>query len=234
MSRNATGASLPFCSAVVRDKIWFLSMFWTLPEFQRRGLGRPLLERVHQEGVRRGAQVFCTWSSIDYAAIATYLRLGMMPGGPIFTFAGPVLNEPDQEAAVCMRALESTSACAIDRVVRGTTRAADHAYWLQARGASGFQLDKGGRVSGYFYVNAGVIGPAAWLTREDGAPLLACALREAKKQAPEAGLMAIGTNEDAIQVALRAGLRIAGTSHWLRSTSFGMLDRYLPSGPALF
>ena len=43
-----------------------------------------------------------------------------------------------------------------------------------------------------------------------------------------------GMNHDAMQFALRSGLRLTGFSHLLTSAPFGHLDRYLPSGPALF
>jgi ribosomal protein S18 acetylase RimI-like enzyme len=230
---EADGRIVSIASGIVRDRIWFLSMFWTLPEFQRQGIGRPLLERVFVESRQRGAELGCTCSSVDYAAIGLYLKLGLMPGGPIFTFAGPITAGGHDDRAATVQPLDPANAHTIDRVVRGTAREQDHAFW-RARGVPAFQLEREGRVAAYFYVNEGAVGPAAWLHRDDGPALLACAIREAGKLAPEVRLMVTGTNQDAIRTATRAGLRIVGTTHWLRSAAFGVLEQYLPSGPALF
>ena len=35
-----------FASAVVRERFWYLSMLFVLPEFQGAGLGRALLRQV--------------------------------------------------------------------------------------------------------------------------------------------------------------------------------------------
>jgi GNAT superfamily N-acetyltransferase len=227
------GRLVTIASAVVRDQIGFLSMFWTLPDLQQRGIGRPLLERVLDQARACGAGLICTWSSVDFAAIGTYLKLGMLPGGPIFTFAGSILRELDPACDVVQKPLDPTAAAAIDIEVRGTARLEDHAFWRR-RGVLGFQIERAGNVLGYFYAGGGAIGPAAWLDPHDGPALLSCALVEARAQAPTVRLMTIGTNEVAIRTATSAGLRIVGTAHWRRSASFGALDQYMPSGPALF
>ncbi len=132
-----------------------------------------------------------------------------------------------------MTALDASHASAIDHIVRGTPRAVDHAFW-KARGVPGFQVEVSGRTVGYFYCDKGMIGPAAWLGEEDGALLVACALTQARTQAPEVKLIALGLNQTAIRAATAAGLRLISASHFLRSESFGKLDQYLPSGPGLF
>ncbi len=82
------GQLAAICHAVVRDSIWFLSGFWTLPGFQGQKIGRPLLERVMDEGARAGATTFFTWSSTDLQAMATYMKTGMLPGYQALTFTG--------------------------------------------------------------------------------------------------------------------------------------------------
>src|SRR4051794_26541462 len=49
--------------AIVRDHLWFLSGFWTLPQFQSQKIGGPLLKKVWKEGEKLGASTFFTWSS---------------------------------------------------------------------------------------------------------------------------------------------------------------------------
>ena len=227
------GKIVGFAAGVVRDDIWFLSMFWVLPENKLQGIGHPLLERVQELAKAQGATKFSTWSSIDFAAVAMYLKHGMLPAGPIFTFAGPLLHAPSPHPEARVVALDASHASAIDHIVRGTPRAADHAFWT-ARGVPGFQVEVSGRTAGYFYSEKGVIGPAAWLGEEDGPVLLASALAQAQTQAPEVKLIALGLNQTVIRTAVAAGLRLISASHFLRSESLGKLDQYLPSGPGLF
>jgi hypothetical protein len=208
-------------------------MFWVLPEYTLQGIGRPLLERVQRLGLEQGAAVRCVWSSIDFAAVASYLKLGMMPGGPIFTFAGQLKKPLAVPPEARLRELNALHASTIDRVVRGSGRELDHAFW-HARGVPAYQLEIEQRIAGYFYVKDGVIGPAAWLDAADGDALLSHALQQASAQAAEVKLVALGSNQTAIRHATEAGLRLVSGSHFLSSAEFGKLDRYLPSGPALF
>jgi GNAT superfamily N-acetyltransferase len=227
------GKIVGIAAATVRDTIWFLAMFWVLPEYKLQGIGRPLLERVQRFADEQGATVRCVWSSVDFAAIASYLKLGMMPGGPIFTFAGPLRAAPRVHDEARLAALDPQQASAIDRVVRGVGREQDHAFF-RARGMAGFQLELDGLVVGYFYVKDGVIGPAAWSEPRYGDVLLSHALQQASARAPEVKLIALGVNQTAIRYATEAGLRLVSASHFLTSIEFGKLDCYLPSGPALF
>jgi GNAT superfamily N-acetyltransferase len=222
------------CCGVVREQIWFLSMFWVLPEQRVRGLGRPLLEQVTAEARARGAQTLCTWSSIDFVAVASYLRLGMMPAGPVLTFSGECSNEPAAPDGVELRQLQPDVASSIDAVVRGTPRPLDHAFFRARQGSAG-QLERGGQPIGYFYASQGVIGPAAWLEPEHAPLVLAAALREARRQqANKVRLMVPGVNQAALAAALAAGLKLSGAAHFMTSASFGRLEQYLPSGPGLF
>jgi GNAT superfamily N-acetyltransferase len=55
-------------SALVRGRVWYLSMFFVLPGDQGRGVGRALLERALAYGDARGTEVRCVWSSLDARA----------------------------------------------------------------------------------------------------------------------------------------------------------------------
>lgn len=222
------------CCGILREKIWFLSMFWVLPDQRVSGLGRPLLEQVTAEARARGAETLCTWSSIDFVAVASYLRLGMMPAGPVLTFSGECTNEPAAPEGVDLGELRADVASAIDVVVRGTPRPLDHAFF-RAREGSAVQLERAGVPIGYFYASQGVVGPAAWLEPEDAPLLLAAALREAHRQQPsKVRLMIPGVNQAALTAALAAGLKLNGAAHFMTSGAFGRLEQYLPSGPGLF
>jgi hypothetical protein len=227
------GRIVGIAAATVRDSLWFLAMFFVLPEHKLQGIGRPLLERVQRLGEAGGARVRAVWSSPDFAAIASYLKLGMMPLGPIFSFSGPLRALPAEHAEARIATLDPAQATAIDRVVRGVTREQDHAFF-RARGLQGHQVEVEQRPVGYFYMKDGVIGPAAWTDPASGDALLSHALRHASSTAAEVKLIALGVNQTAIRHATGAGLRLASASHLLSSSAFGKLDCYLPSGPALF
>ena len=89
--------------AVVRDHLWFLSGFWVQPGMQGRGIGGPLLKRVWQEGERKGARKFFTWSSVDIQAMASYMKMGMLPGYQLLTLAGRPGSMPEDKASVEVR-----------------------------------------------------------------------------------------------------------------------------------
>ncbi len=71
-------------SALVRGRVWYLSMFFVLPGDQGRGLGRALLERALAYGEARGAEIRCTWATLDPRAQARYVMAGMAPRWPIY------------------------------------------------------------------------------------------------------------------------------------------------------
>ena len=232
------GRAAAICHAVVRGRLWFLSGFWMLPEFQGRGVGGQLLREVWREGERRGAEIFFVWSSIDRTAMASYLRMGMLPGYQILTFAG----RPDPPPAIPphygVEPLARETAARLDEEVRAARREIDHDFWLAHPALRHRQVVSRGRVVGYFYFTTGpesVIGPAAWDAGADATAVLALAAREAAADGAAAvTLRAPGPNHDAVRFALGAGMRFNGYSHFLTTAPFGRMERYVPSGPMLY
>ncbi|HKQ52372.1 MAG TPA: GNAT family N-acetyltransferase, partial [Pyrinomonadaceae bacterium] len=157
------GRLAAICHAVVRDSVWFLSGFWTLPARQGQKIGRPLLGRVIEEGAQRGAKTFFTWSSTDLQAMATYMKQGMLPGYQTLTFSGTPRELAHERAGYETGPLDEQAALSIDEQVRETRRAEDHKFWRSVLKAEAGQVLSDGRVAGYFYANKGTIGPAAWL-----------------------------------------------------------------------
>lgn len=229
------GALAAICHAVVRGRLWFLSGFWARPGLQRQGVGGRLLSIVTQEGARRGAQVFFTWSSVDLTAMATYMKMGMLPGYQILTFAGrPADAQAGAQAALEVAPLSLSFAAQVDERVRGTAREEDHRFWLGEAGYRGRQVERDGRALGYFYSNRGTIGPAAWAEAEAAPALLETALVEASRESADVRLMIPGVNHAAIRFALSRGLKLAAFTHLLTTAPFGRMEQYMPSGPSLF
>jgi hypothetical protein len=233
------GRIVAVCHAVVRAEVWFLSGFWVLPELQRQKIGMPMLREVWEEGAATGARTFFTWSSVDTTAMAAYMKMGMLPGYQILTFAGAadVKAERPTDGIYTTRTLDAADAVSIDERVRATGREIDHRFWLNDADYAGrLVLDDGGRVAGYYYVHrSGVVGPAAWEDERDGEGVLAAAFREASGRSGGQVRMALpGVNHTAIRFALNAGLRLAAYTHLLTTAPFGRMERYVPSGPSLF
>ncbi len=222
-------------SAVVRDKLWFLSTFWVRPGVQQRGLGRPLLDRVWADGVAAGATTFFTYASVDRTATAMYMRRGMLPGWQILVFAGAPRRLPDAPTGYDVAPLTVAAAGDLDADVRATRREADHAYWLGAGSPlRGRLVRRAGDVVGYFYVVKGTIGPACRTDARHADAVMSLALRDAASDAADVKMIVPGVNHAAIRFALAAGLSFANHSHFLATSPFGRLERYLASGPSLF
>lgn len=230
---EAQGKIRSFACAIVRDRLWFLSAFWTRPALRERHIGMPLLREVWEAGKRAGATTFFVWSSIDLPAMAAYMKMGMLPGTQIIRFEGAPALPRESMAGYRLRPLEKGFAMRLDRVLLGTSRPVDHDY-LARVGLQGRQVLRGDLNVGYFYFDGGAVGPVAWNAPRHASSMIALACREAAGASSTVTLRVPGMNHAALNFALRAGLRVTGYSHLLMSAPFGRLEQYLPSGPSVF
>jgi GNAT superfamily N-acetyltransferase len=221
-------------NAIVRGNVWFLCAFWTLPAMQGRGIGGPLLRRVHEEGQRQGARVFAVLASPEFPALATYMKLGMVPGCQVFKFdleAGATVVVP--EVVLDCEPLKPEAAAMVDRAVRGMERAVDHEFW-RSTGTPTLQFTRGGKAVGYSYAKPGTIGPVAWLDDADGPEIFGRALAAAMPTEGKLPVSVPGTNHTAIRMLLSAGAQIRGVSHYLTSAQVGRVGRYVPLDLMMF
>ena len=229
------GKLVAICHAIVRDQLWFLSGFWALPGMQGRKIGGTLLKRVWEEGAGAGgARTFFTWSSTDYQAMASYMKMGMLPGYQVLTFTGAVENVPSEQTGYQVQPLEVSTAVKVDQQIRGTGREIDHRFWLDEFQLQGRQIMRDRSVIGYYYFDKGTIAPAAWLEESGAEVLLEIACREAAAETGQLRLMIPGVNHAALRFALRLNLRLTHYAHLLTTAPFGRMEQYLPSGPSLF
>lgn len=230
------GRLAAICHAIVRDRLWFLSGFWALPELQGKRIGGSLLKHVRAEGERLGAQKFFTWSSTDLTAMASYMRAGMLPGYQVLTFTGAPDKLPERPAGYEVEALALSTATRLDEQLRETAREIDHRFWQTESGHEGRQVLRCGEVVGYYYFNHGAVGPAAWTSAEhaEGLLTLACLEAAAREEVRQLRLMTPGINHAALRFALQAGLRLTAYAHLLTTAPFGRMEQYIPSGPSLF
>ncbi len=223
------------CHAIVRDRLWFLSGFWTRADLVGGGVGGPLLRRVWQEGERAGADTFFVWSSPDQTAMASYLKFGMLPGYQLFTFAGTPAGLPAAPPDYAIEPATLAVVCALDAEIRATRREIDHRFWLAQPHIIARQVLHQDRPIGYFYVTGDAIAPAGWSAPEHAAALLTLAYHAALDTAGAISLRVPGINHDAIRFAFAHKLKfVGGYAHLFTSAPFGRLEQYLPSGPSLY
>ena len=228
----ADGRLVALACAILRDDEWFLSGFWASADVRQQGVGGPLLREVWDEGVRRGARRQFVWASIDPTAVATYMKFGMLPGSQLFAFSGA--PRPEARAELETAPLTTELGATVDRTIRGVPRAVDHEWWSNKTGVAGRAVTKRGQVAGYYYLDKGQIGPAAWLAPEDGPALLASAISDAARSADEVKIVVPGMNHVGLETVLGSGMRLVRNSHLLWTEPFGRMEQYIPSGPLLF
>lgn len=239
-----------FISALVRDRLWYLSMLFVLPEFQGGGVGRELLGRVLPTD-RDIARSTAT-DSAQPISNALYASYGIAPRMPLLNLVGlperPAAFGPLPSGIVPV-AFEEIAAGpvdgqghrdlveAIDRLDRdvvGVAHPQDHRY-LRTEGRRGW-LYRGpdGAPIGYGYsAESGRLGPVV-VTDPD---LLAPVLGHLTSAVVPRGAFAIwigGSADRALVPMLQAGFRLEAFPVlvcWDRP--FADFSRFLPNSPGL-
>ena len=188
---------------------------------------------MRDEGARHGATSFYVWASIDEAALAAYMKLGMLPGTQLFTFQSEPARLPAVREGYASAPGTYDAIAGLDREAVGVERRVDHEYWV-AHGFARRVVTHRERVVGFYYLIDGLVGPAAWASEVDGEEVLGFALREAATSHSVVAMSIPGTNHVALRVALASGLRLIRMSHLLWTAPVGDMTRYVPSGPMLF
>src|SRR5262249_3739239 len=129
------GRTRGMVSALVRGRGWYLSMFFVLPGGQGRGLGPALPERALAYGEARGAEIRCTWATLDPRAQARYVMAGMAPRWPIYRLDGDATAVARLNARAGLDPREREAPCgpgAAEKLIAevfGHGRADDLAHW---------------------------------------------------------------------------------------------------------
>jgi GNAT superfamily N-acetyltransferase len=239
-----------FGAAVVRERLWYLSMLFVLPEFQGEGLGRALLERLLPDDAAMSRAT--ATDSVQPISNALYSMHDIVPRMPLLSLTGlpqrpdafgelpsGVVPLPFDELAagppdglghrMLVEAID-----ALDRELLGVAHPVDHRF-LRSESRHGW-LYRGpdGTPVGYGYAGeAGRVGPIA--ARD--AALLAPIIGHLMSAVVPRGAFAIwvgGTADRALAPALRAGLRLDTFPVLLCwDRSFADFSRYLPISPGL-
>jgi GNAT superfamily N-acetyltransferase len=241
---------IAFASALIRERLWYLSMLFVLPEFQGQGLGRDLLATVQPTD---GAMVRAlATDSAQPISNALYASDGVVPRMPLFSLTGlpqrpeafgalpsgivPLAFDeiaagpPDgQGHRLLVEAIDT-----LDRELLGVAHPVDHRF-LRTESRRGW-LYRGpdGTPVGYGYAGeAGRIGPLA--VRD--ADLLGPILGHLTSAVIPRGAFAIwvaGAADRALVPALQAGFRLDPFPVLLCwDQPFADFSRYLPISPGL-
>lgn len=222
------GALRAVALALVRERLWGLSLLAVSPSHQSAGLGGSLLEKALGHGAAAPAGLIL--SSADPRALRIYSRAGF-DLRPAVDAVGRVKRRPAAEPAVReARWPEDRDLVeAAGRFVRGAGHGADAPAWLE----SGLRLwihEHGGFAA---QDGDGAVKVLAALHPELAAGLLRTLLREVPSGA-EARLEFISAGQEwAVATAHEAGLELRPAGAVMTRGSVGPLAPYLPNGSYL-
>ena len=235
-----------FASAVIRERLWFLSMCFVLPELQGSGVGRALLERLAPPDEPDTVRATAT-DSAQPIANALYASLGLVPRVPLLNLIGlpgrpeafgalPSGVRPVPFERLATDGHESLVAIvdALDGDTLGIRHPIDHRY-LRTEGRQGFlYLGPDGSPLAYGYAGeAGRVGPVAARDAALIAPILGHLTREIVARGAFA-MWLPGTADRAVVGALQAGFRLEPFPVLLCwDRPMPDLSRYLPISPGL-
>src|SRR6185369_4756855 len=153
-------------SALVRGRLWYLSMFFVLPGDQGRGVGRALLERAVAYGEARDAEIRCTLATLDPRAQARYVMAGMAPRWPIYRLDGDVAAVARFKARVGLDPRARELPCDTGAAEKLTAEAFGHGRvddlaHYRGDGGAAVAIGRGGEVTAFAYRRGQRIGPAA-------------------------------------------------------------------------
>ncbi len=247
--RDPTGVQeriVAFAAAVVRDRLWFLSMCFVLPMAQGGGVARALLAHVAPADDPDMVRAIAT-DSAQPISTALYASLGIVPRVPLLNLVGyadrpeafgplpgGVQAIPFERIAAADHGGLVATIDALDVDTLGVAHPVDHRY-LRQEGRRGwlFQAPDGSPLAYGYATEAGRVGPVASRDPDLLPPILGHLMTEVIPR----GAFAMWLPGDAgrsVECALRAGFRLEPFPVLLCwDRPFVDLTRYLPISPGL-
>jgi hypothetical protein len=235
-----------FASAVVRERLWYLSMCFILPEAQGSGVGRELLARTAPAAGPDTVRATGT-DSAQPISNALYASLGIVPKVPLLNLIGlpsrpeafgalpaGIVTVPFERLAAEGHDRLAGIVDALDRATLGVRHPVDHRF-LRIEGRRGwlYQGPDGVPIAYGYATEAGRVGPIASNDPDLVAPILGHLMGEVIPR----GAFAVwlpGAADRAVVGTLQAGFRLEPFPIllcWDRP----MIDltRYVPISPGL-
>lgn len=239
-----------FTSAVVRERLWYLSMLFVVPDHQGVGVGRELLARVlPADGNAIRSTATDSAQPISNALYAAYgiaprmpllnlvgyperpVAFGSLPSGivpvPFETIAAGSAPEEGHEGLV--RVIDR-----LDREIVGIAHPQDHRYLRTEARHGWLYYGPDGLPMGYGYAGeSGRLGPVAVRDPDLLAPILGH-LTSAVTPRGASAIWIGGAADRALIPLLKAGFRLEAFPVLLCwDRPFADFSRYLPSSPGL-
>jgi GNAT superfamily N-acetyltransferase len=216
--------------ALVRERVWVLSLFAVEATRRSTGVGRHLLERALAYGV--GCEGAMIASSSHPAAMRRYARAGF-DLHPTLSASGNVRRDAIPTGLAVREGEERDLelAAEVDRAIRGAAHGPDLDHLL----ATGCRLLIAEGPSGRGYAAERDGSPAVLAATEPGVArdlFWACLERTPPDEKAEVDWIT-GDQNWAVAVSLEAGLSLSPAGPICTRGSLGPLTPYLPSGPFL-
>lgn len=213
--------------ALMRERIWGLSLLVVEPSHQSAGVGRSLLENTLDYGAdAEGALIV---ASADPRALRAYFRAGF-DLRPLMDSGGPVRRRPPRDASVRVGRWPEDRGIvdAAGRFVRGAGHGRDVPAWM-AVGGRLYVHESGG----FAIRNGGALKVLAAREPSVAAGLLRTVLHDVP-EGEKAEVEMIAAGQDwAVEVVLDAGLELRPSGALMARGDVGPLRPYLPSGAYL-
>jgi hypothetical protein len=223
-----------YARSINRHGVRELTDFFVLPYKQSAGVGRDLLSRAFP---KTGAKHRTIIATTDVRAQARYLKTGVYPRFPIYTFwRTPEYVDVDTDLTFepiteSIKNLEVIGM--LDEAILGHRRDADHAWLLNDR--KGYLYLRDGSAVGYGYIGQ-MNGPFALLEQAD----IPAALGHAECEAFENGHESFGIdvpmiNNTAVDYLLDRDYCMGSFAMYLMSdTPVGKYENYILTSPPFF
>jgi GNAT superfamily N-acetyltransferase len=234
------GKILGFALSWACGDFWFLAQLFVSPDRQGCGIGQALLQRTigHARMAKAGTKALITFA-FNAVSQGLYMRIGLFPRCPIYNFKvarNAVAADPDGERLRCVP-LENTSAhchalAQIDSRALGISRAKHHGFLASDAATRGFLLYTERECAGYAYVADGHIGPLAVMHRATLSAAFTTAIDlAAEGSAAQVSAFVPGSCDEALRVAIAAGMRITTPMVLMATRDFGNWTQYFPRSP---
>jgi GNAT superfamily N-acetyltransferase len=238
-----------FVSAYVRERLWYLSMLFVMPEEQGSGIGRLLLERVLPDPAE-GLTLATATDSAQPISNALYSRSGISPRMALLNLSGEIRRPealPELPVGISALPYEAWAGTgrsgpagtddvvdALDRGSLGVAHRQDHAWIRDSERSAYVYHDPNGTVLAYGYTSpSGRVGPIAVGDAALMAPVVSHLLQAVRPRGAFSTWV-FGEAGDCLRMLLEAGLR---TDQFpvLLCSSGPLVDhaRYMPISPGL-